>query len=421
MADPNNEAGTSPYNPGAVAIGLLWNDLAFIPVLFLLLAASAVLDVMTQSAGDTWRAGVVVVDRLMQIVVVSIIVLRWRRLLQASPGPKVRAGAVVVRIATVSIAASLVLTTPFFGMAMTQHGAGAFAFLALFIFGAVWSLRVYLFFAVAGMLGLPFGASFARSIELSRANTWEIIRSLIAPIGITIACSTLFLMPYPDGRSLAWMAAAGASEGVFWILSTYTALGLALTLFSDKEWRAAGLSHYRADRLSTLHAQGGKILPKYLAPRSGFIMLAVALCFLAGNLARLGQQPPAAQIKLRSVAVSDYKISVSLDLEDKEYQFRGLQPQAFFIASKTGSLQSARLLSASQQEGKEEKVGFIKASGAEPVTLFLTFASGKTGDVLRGLDNMWLWYRAQPLLAITPEMLQGALQPNQNRLENPAS
>jgi hypothetical protein len=62
MADPNNEAGTSPYNPGAVAIGLLWNDLKFIPVLFLLLAASAVLDVMTQSAGDTWRAGVVVVD-----------------------------------------------------------------------------------------------------------------------------------------------------------------------------------------------------------------------------------------------------------------------------------------------------------------------------------------------------------------------
>jgi hypothetical protein len=416
MSDQNTETAVTPYDPAAVAIGLLRNDLAFLPLLCVLLSISAVLDVLAYSASDVWRASIVVTDRLMQIVVVSIIVLRWRRLLQASQGPKVKAISIVFRIAVVSIAASLVLSTPFFGIAITQNAVGAAAFLALLVLGVMWCLRVYLFYAVAGMLGLPFGASFARSVELSRSNTRAILRSLVAPAAITVVCSALFLMPYPDGRSLILMAASSACEGIFWILSTYTGLALALTLFTEKEWRAAGLSHYRTERLTTLTKQGGKILPKYLALRFGFIMFAVALCFLAGNLARLGQLPPAAKVTLRTVDVSDYKITVTLVLEDHEYDFRGLQPQAFFIASQTGSLQSTRLLSASQQLGKEERVGFIKADGTQSATLYLTFSSSKTADVLRGLDNMWLWYRAQPLLQITPEMLKGQTTPTASLL-----
>jgi len=407
MSDSNNETVVATFEPAAVAVGLLRNDVAFLPLLAALLCISAVLDVLTYSASDFWRASVVVVDRLMQIAVVSIIVLRWRRLLQTPQAPKIRTSAVVFRIAVVSVAASIVLSTPFFGIAISQNAVGALAFLALFVFGLVWCLRVYLFYAVAGMLGLPFGASFARAVEISRFNTRAILRSLVAPVALTVVCSALFLMPYPDGRSLSLMAASSACEGIFWILSTYTGLGLALTLFTEKEWRLAGLSHYRADRLVTLHAQGGKILPKYLAPRFGLIMFAVALCFLAGNLARLGQLPPAAKVTLRSVAVSDYKISVALELEDREFEFRGFQPQAFFIASQTGSLQSTRLVSASRQADKEDTLGFIKATGTEPVMLYLTFSSTKTGQVLRELDNMWLWYRATPLIQITPEMLKG--------------
>jgi len=407
MSDQNTETVASPFNPTAVAVGLMRNDLALLPLLCLLLGSSAVLDVLTYSASETWRASVVVLDRLMQIVVVSIVVLRWRRLLQTTQGPRVKASSIVFRIATVSIAASLVLSTPFFGVALSGNGVGAFAFLALFILGVLWCLRVYLFYAVVGMLGLPFGVSFARSVEISRANTRAILRSLIAPAAITVVCSALFLMPYPDGRSLAWMAASSACEGIFWILSTYTGLGLALTLFTEREWRAAGLSHYRTDRLSTLHAQGGKILPKYLAPRFGFIMFAVALCFLAGNFARLHQLPPAAKVTVRNVAVSDYKISVALELEDREFHFRGLQPRAFFIASQTGSQQSTRILSASQEANKEEMLGFVKATGSEPAMLYLTFSSGKTADVLKTLDNMWLWYYGQALIQITPEMLRG--------------
>jgi hypothetical protein len=411
MSDSNSETATSPFDPAAVAVGLLRNDLAFLPFLAALLCISAVLDVLTYSASDFWRASVVVIDRLMQIAVVSIIVLRWRRLLQTPQAPKIRTSGVVFRIAVVSVAASIVLSTPFFGIALSRNVVGALAFLGLFVLGLVWCLRVYLFYAVAGMLGLPVGASFARAVEISRSNTKAILRSLVAPVALTVVCSALFLMPYPDGRSLAWMAASSACEGIFWILSTYTGLGLALTIFTEKEWRTAGLSHYRADRLLTLNTQGGKVLPKYLAPRFGFIMFAVALCFLAGNLARLGQLPPAAKVTLRNVAVSDYKISVALELEDREFKFRGFQPQAFFIASQTGSLQSTRLVSASQQADKEDAVGFIKATGTEPVMLYLTFSSAKTGEVLRELDNMWLWYRAKPLIQITPEMLKSRALP----------
>jgi hypothetical protein len=215
MSDSNSETATSPFDPAAVAVGLLRNDLAFLPFLAALLCISAVLDVLTYSASDFWRASVVVIDRLMQIAVVSIIVLRWRRLLQTPQAPKIRTSGVVFRIAVVSVAASIVLSTPFFGIALSRNVVGALAFLGLFVLGLVWCLRVYLFYAVAGMLGLPVGASFARAVEISRSNTKAILRSLVAPVALTVVCSALFLMPYPDGRSLAGMAASSACEGIF--------------------------------------------------------------------------------------------------------------------------------------------------------------------------------------------------------------
>lgn len=397
------------FNPRAVAIGLLKNDLAILPLLAFVLSVGAVLDVIIRAQGASWQLGIVTIDRVIQIAVVAFVVLRWRRRLQAAQGPKVKVVPALCRIGLMSVAASFVLTTPFFGIAMSKSVVGAVLFTTLLILGALWCLRVYLFFAVTGMLGMPLASSMARSIELSRVNMSAIVRSLIAPIALTIVCSTLFLMPYPDGRSLPWIAAAAACEGIFWILSTYTGLALALTLFGEGEWRAAGLSHYRSDRLSTLEAQGGKTLPKYLAPRFGFMMLGVALFFWIGNFSRLSQLAPAATVAIRSVRVEDYKVTVVLDIEDREFKYRGFQPQAFFLASKTGTAQSNGLVAASQDSVTASGViGSIKSNEGEPTTLFLTFSSPKTGAVLQSLDNMWLWYRLAPLLPIPPEMLKMA-------------
>ena len=57
-----------------------------------------------------------------------------------------------------------------------------------------------------------------------------------------------------------------------------------------------------------------------------------------------------------------------------------------------------------------EVVSAVESNKGEPTMLFITFSSTKTGEVLRSLDNMWLWYRAQALLPIPAEKLQQSLK-----------
>ena len=121
----------------------------------------------------------------------------------------------------------------------------------------LWTYRMYLFFSVVGLLGLPLVAGMAKSAELARGNIAAIGRSLIAPCAYTLLLVGASQIPYPDGRSLSWLLVGSVAEGIFWILSTYTGLALALTLFSDSDWRRVGLDHYRTERLATLAKQGG--------------------------------------------------------------------------------------------------------------------------------------------------------------------
>jgi hypothetical protein len=208
-----------------------------------------------------------------------------------------------------------------------------------------------------------------------------------------------------------WVALASASEGVFWILSTYTGLGFALTLFSERDWRAAGLDQYHVHRLRTLETQGGRSLPKFLSPRFGLLVLGVAVCFLVGNLIRQLHQPPVAQVTVKQVQVSDRQIRVELEVEDREYLFRGFTPAAFSIASKTGFRQIEGLVSVSPNPDGKEILPFIVSKDGAPTRLYLTFSSSKSESALRGLDNMWLWYKLAPLLSIPAEMLSSTPPP----------
>lgn len=394
--------GESAHNPFAIAAGLLRNDLHLLVPLFLLLALPALIDVYAAANGVSARFGVVGLDRFVQIAVVVFIVLRWRTRFQNQGGARVRALPVAARIAAVGIGATVVLTTPFLGLAFSRDPISLVAFVGLAILGCIWCLRVHLFFAVAGVLGLSMVPSFSRAVDLARGRMKVIFGTLVLPCAATLLLTALLSMPYPDGRSLAWLAAAAAAEGVFWILSTYTALGLAVTLFKESDWRAAGLDHYRAQRLRTLELQGGKTLPKILAPKFGACMLGVALCFAGGNLLRHLKQPPAAKVEIRNVTFSDYKLKVELGVEDREFKYRGFQPAAFSVASKNGFQRVEGIESVSEQADKKEILGMVSSTDGAPKTLYLSFSSSKTESALRAMDNLWLWYKLTPILPLVP-------------------
>jgi hypothetical protein len=399
-----------PLEPFGLAAGLLWNDRFFIILLFVVLALSAVFDQLLESLGYSSWATVVAVDRILQIGVVTWIVMRWRRRLQSAQAPALGPLRLAARIAVVSIASSLLLAMPVLGIALNSRASGsALLFVVLGVFGVVWCLRFYFYFAVAGILGLTVGPALRHAARISRESGTAALRSLVVPCGLTMLLTALLTMPSPDGRSEFWMVVASSAESVFWILSTYTALGYALSVFGESEWRGAGLTPYRHERLATIQRQGGSQLPRYLRPKAGALMCAAAFVCMGANLTKQLRDPPAARVAIKNVEVADYSIKVELEVEDRAYKFRGFHPVAFSIKTKTGFAVAQSLTSVALTHDGGGIVGALTSSDGAPRSLYLTFSTGKTAAALKVLDNLWLWYQFQPLVAITPAMLQPAV------------
>jgi hypothetical protein len=408
-AERSSEEGierTKGLEPFALAAGLLWNDRFLLLPLLIVLAMAGLADLALQSFGISNWTGVMVLDRVLQILVVTFIVLRWRKRLQVTQAAPLNGTRLAARIAIVSITSTVLLAVPFLGFAVNPGGASALLFLVCGVLGVVWCLRVYFYFAVVGILGSPVVAGLARAVLMSKGDGMAALRSLVVPCALTMLLTALLTMPSPDGRSVVWMTAASSAEGIFWILSTYSALGYALAMFNESEWRTAGLTPYRRERLSTIQMQGGATLARYLRPKFGLWMCLGAMCCMAANLARQVNEPPAASVVVKSVTVADYLIKVELEVEDREYKFRGFHPMAFSVKSKTGFAIANSMTAASLTADGTGFIGPINSKDGAQQRIFLTFSSGKTAAALRALDNVWLWYQFQPLVAISPQMLQ---------------
>ena len=393
-------------NPFAIAAGMLRNDRVILLPLLLLLGAPVLFEALDAINSLPVPFLPIVLNRLCQIGVFAFVALRWRKRLASAGGNTLSFFTAFWRIGLVSIAISIVLLMPWV-LALGAGGAGgSFVLMLLVGLGLLWTYRMYLFFAVVGLLGMPLVAGMAKSAELARGNIASIARSLIAPCAYTLLLVGASQIPYPDGRSLSWLLVGSVAEGIFWILSTYTGLALALTLFSDSDWRRVGLDHYRTERLATLAKQGGIEFTKFLSPRFSLAILGVAVLVWAGNLVRQFSEPPVAKVAIKDVVVEAYKIKLALTVEDAEYDFRGFQPLAFSIRTATGGELVDRLDSVSRAQEKAEQVLMLTKKDAPSTTLYYTFATPKSEAALTSLDNMWIWYKFKPLLAVEPERLK---------------
>ncbi len=392
-------------DPFRIAAGMIRNDALLLFPLLMFLAVPTLLDVGLSSLGTSWTAGLMVLDRLFQIAVVAYIAVRWRNRLDATRRSRAMPLRIASRIALVSLASSFVIFMPLSMFMVTLNSGLEYVFLALCVAGCVWSLRVLFFFVAVSVFGMTVRPGLSAVTGLSRQNPMLALKSLISPAAYVVLLSGIALIPAPDGRSLICSTIASVAEGVFWIMSTYTGLGCALVVFDDRYWREAGLDQYRQERLSTLGAQGGVGLAKLVVPRTGIFVLVIGVLFTLGNLARQFTLPPAAKISIESVKVADRSIRLGLSIEDSQYHFRGFNVAAFSIASKTGFAQSDRLVAASSKPEGQEILSSLPSDSGDRRQLYLTFSTSKSKDSLRVADNMWLWYKAAPLLPISPEQM----------------
>lgn len=392
-------------DPFRVAAGMIRNDAGILLPLLVFLAIPTLLELWLSSVGTSWSAGLMVFDRLVQIAVVTYIAVRWRKRLGATRRSLGSPVVIASRIALVSLASSFIIFMPLSMFMMSINSGFEFLFLALFVAGCVWCLRVIFYFAAVSLFGMGVRPGLSAALTVGRSNPMLAIKSLVAPAAYVVLLASVALIPSPDGRSIICSTLASVAEGVFWIGSTYTGLGCALTLFEDRIWREAGLDQYRNERLATLQTQGGARLGKWLSPRVGVFTLIVGAMFTLGNLARQLTLPPSATIVLESATIADRSVRLELRIEDLQYKFRGFNVAAFSIASKTGFAQSDHLVSAAMKPEEEVIISAVPSGSGEQRKLYLKFATSKSSDALRAADNMWLWYKAAPLLPIPREKI----------------
>jgi hypothetical protein len=149
-------------------------------------------------------------------------------------------------------------------------------------------------------------------------------------------------------------------------------------------------------------------LAKILRPKSGVLIGIAALVLMAVNLERNSTTPPAVNVSIVAVSVDDYSIKVELEVVDKEYHFRGFQPLAFSIKTKTGSQFSEALKSVARTRDGNGFITGIQSVDGSPERIFLSFSSAKTGQTIRSSDNVWLWYKSIPIMPIGQELLSSS-------------
>ena len=391
---------SADLDPFAIAAGMLRNDIPLLLPALGVLALASIAQSLSSPSSFIEIGGVVLLDRVIQLVVISAVVLRWRRKLEHVKGSLVNPFLAALRIIAAGLVVWGALTLPMVGASFASLSWASPFFIFLFFCAVFWSFRFYFYFATFGLLGGTLRDSCGAAIDLGRREPLAAVRSLIAPVAVTALVVGLLWYPAPDGRSLFWATAASAAEGLFWVLSTYTGLALALVCIDESVWRAAGLDPYRHQRLRTLEAQGRASRFNWLSPRSGVRIFVVALCVIIGALVQGFSVEPAASIKVESYQVRDRGISVVLDLSDPVYKFRGFNPYAFSLATQTGmEVVSARIEKVSLTPDGDFLRGTFP-SQAGPVKLYLAFKSHKTDEALRGMDNLYLWYNLKPVVPL---------------------
>jgi hypothetical protein len=266
-----------------------------------------------------------------------------------------------------------------------------------------WCLRIYFYYAIAGFVSGTWQDVVSRALRMHRQAPGAAMRALAAPLALTALAIALFTAPYPDGRSMALTTLSSAAQSIFWLLSTYTGLGFALSLLESADWRAAGLEAYSIERLQTLEAQGRSKIASILTPHSALKFTAIAVVLLIINTIRLATEPPAVQIELSRIRAADKAVHVEIVATDPAFRFRGFKPALLSLGSASGYPVSTSLSKASTSPEMGVVLLEVPPIQTTSTTLYLEFSTDRSKGDLEALEDLWLWYGFVPLKKIPKE------------------
>jgi hypothetical protein len=387
-------------DPFRIAVGMLRADALFLAPFLALLSLATLTSAVVPLEGFTTVFTLLLADRAIQLVVMSIVALRWSRCFYSHTRSRRARASAARRIVLWGLGIWCTLSLPRLLAEFVGDSRVQVALLASIGLGIFWSLRYYFFFAVTALLGKSIKSSAETSLIISKRQPLAALRSLLGPLGIAAMATVLIVALQPDGRSLWINVAAASMEAVFWLLSTYTALAFATVCIEEHDWMTAGLAPYRTDRLRTLQTQGESRLATILTPAAGIKLLVVALLVLFASLAREQRIPPAISVAVKNIELGDYKIKVTLEVSDPNYLFRGFKPAAFSVRTKSDTPIADNLTRASLSASKQEVLLFMPSSDGSPRELFIEFESTKSRENLQGIENAWLWYQQVPLIPL---------------------
>lgn len=384
----------------AIAAALLRSDRLLLPWLLLALGLPSAVQVFLLELPEWLFVSAVVLERFAQLAVLFAVTRRWRRRLEQAGSRAGKGGRAFVRTLIFGSVLWLLCVAPLIASTLQPQSSLILLAAFLFVFGLVWGLRHYFYFVPTALLGLGLRASASKSLSMTQAAPRVALRSALAPIGITLLLVNLCSMPYPDGRSVLWSSLGAFCQSVFWLLSTYSALGFSLTMLDDADWRAAGLDPYRAERLETMKVQGRGKLADLFTARTGVQAIILAVLLFVSNSLRDFNEPPAASVSIERVEFGDNSATVLVKVSDPQYALRGFLPVMFYIATQDGTPFSQKPPSVKVNGQKEGDVPQLAGPRTE-ASLELQFVTNRSAESLKTQAGLWLWYKGTAMASLS--------------------
>jgi len=402
-------------SPARITAGLIAVDLTRLPIFMLIAAVPGLVEATRPWVSDTESLVFAVVRECFALAVMSFIGATWVQRLRRESTP------VPLRSIVWSIGAGLgiwfLFSIPPLLPILESNEIPPFVGAILAIPAVIVGWR-YFFLGAPFLLGIrdfPAALTFARN--LTRDDPLLPARIMAPALSIKFLLLGILHALSPDGRLGIVSYGAPLLASLAPILGAYATLGWLIHAMSERVWNELHLDPYRQARTTTIIVRGPTILAKLLSLRAAITVIGIAVLVWLGNTVRLAALPPPADIALKTVTISDKRVTLSLAVRDETAHFRGFRPVAFFLASER-AFPIARRPEVAAIAGDTRDVRLRFPRDRSDAELSLVFSTDRTSEDLRRLEDVYLWYGGNRLEkidlkgALTGPSLGLELQPN---------